>query len=101
MRTTTQLSSCPHCDSVPVRMAVGPRAAKIGGEKQGNFAYYRIVDESVFALCAVVCGSLQRRATRSMSSWREGAPDARAVPSGTVTALGGKTVPMRAGGGAN
>lgn len=29
--------------------------------KQGNFAYYRIVDETVFALCEAVCGGLQSR----------------------------------------
>jgi DNA-binding transcriptional ArsR family regulator len=29
--------------------------------RQGNFAYYRIVDETVFALCEAVCGSLRDR----------------------------------------
>jgi DNA-binding transcriptional ArsR family regulator len=29
--------------------------------KEGNFAYYRIADETVFALCEAVCGSLQDR----------------------------------------
>jgi DNA-binding transcriptional ArsR family regulator len=30
----------------------------IGRRKEGNFAYYSIVDEGVFALCEDVCGSL-------------------------------------------
>ena len=29
--------------------------------KQGNFAYYRIADETVYTLCEAVCGSLQTR----------------------------------------
>jgi len=29
--------------------------------KQGNFAYYRVSDETVYGLCEVVCGSLQNR----------------------------------------
>jgi DNA-binding transcriptional ArsR family regulator len=37
------------------------RSGLVGRRKQGNFAYYRIVDESVFALCETVCGSLQVR----------------------------------------
>jgi DNA-binding transcriptional ArsR family regulator len=38
------------------------RSGIVARRKQGNFAYYRIVDERVFALCEVVCGSLQRQA---------------------------------------
>ena len=33
----------------------------VARRKQGNFAFYRIVDEGVFSLCEVVCGSLQQR----------------------------------------
>jgi ArsR family transcriptional regulator len=29
--------------------------------KQGNYAYYRIADETVFDLCEAVCGSLHSR----------------------------------------
>jgi DNA-binding transcriptional ArsR family regulator len=36
-------------------------AGIVARRKQGNFAYYRIVDESVYALCEAVCGSLQGR----------------------------------------
>ena len=37
------------------------RSGVVARRKQGNFAYYRIVDEGVFDLCEAVCGSLQQR----------------------------------------
>jgi DNA-binding transcriptional ArsR family regulator len=37
------------------------RAGIVARRKQGNFAYYRIADETVYALCEAVCGSLQNR----------------------------------------
>jgi len=36
-------------------------AGIVARRKQGNFAYYRIVDTGVYALCEDVCGSLQSR----------------------------------------
>jgi len=36
-------------------------AGIVARRKQGNFAYYRIVDEGVYALCEDVCGSLRSR----------------------------------------
>jgi DNA-binding transcriptional ArsR family regulator len=36
-------------------------AGIVGRRKQGNHAYYGIVDEGVLALCEQVCGSLQRQ----------------------------------------
>ncbi|MGZ4359279.1 MAG: ArsR/SmtB family transcription factor [Gaiellaceae bacterium] len=36
-------------------------AGILGRRQQGNLAYYRIVDESVFELCERVCGSIERR----------------------------------------
>lgn len=36
-------------------------AGIVARRKQGNFAYYRIVDDSVYVLCEAVCGSLQDR----------------------------------------
>jgi DNA-binding transcriptional ArsR family regulator len=36
-------------------------AGIVARRKQGNFSYYRIADETVFALCEAVCGSLQDR----------------------------------------
>jgi DNA-binding transcriptional ArsR family regulator len=36
-------------------------AGIVGRRKEGNRAHYAIADESVFALCEQVCGSLQRQ----------------------------------------
>ena len=36
------------------------QAGIVGRRKEGNFAYYRIVDESVMTMCDQVCSSLQR-----------------------------------------
>jgi DNA-binding transcriptional ArsR family regulator len=36
-------------------------AGIVGRRKQGNHAFYAIVDEGVFVLCEQVCGSLQRQ----------------------------------------
>ena len=36
------------------------RAAIVGRRKDGTFVYYRITDESVFAMCEQVCGAVQR-----------------------------------------
>jgi DNA-binding transcriptional ArsR family regulator len=36
-------------------------AGIVGRRREGNHAYYAIADESVFALCEQVCGSLQRQ----------------------------------------
>jgi DNA-binding transcriptional ArsR family regulator len=37
------------------------RLGIVSRRKQGNFAYYRIADDGVFALCEAVCGSLRDR----------------------------------------
>jgi DNA-binding transcriptional ArsR family regulator len=37
------------------------RAGIVARRKQGNFAYYRIADHGVFALCDAVCGTLRER----------------------------------------
>jgi DNA-binding transcriptional ArsR family regulator len=36
-------------------------AGIVARRKQGNFSYYRIADDTVYALCEAVCGSLQNR----------------------------------------
>ena len=36
------------------------RVGIVGRRKDGTFVYYRITDESVFAMCDQVCGALQR-----------------------------------------
>jgi DNA-binding transcriptional ArsR family regulator len=47
--------------NVSKHLGVLQRAGIVARRKQGNFAYYRIVDDGVFALCEAVCGSLQHR----------------------------------------
>jgi ArsR family transcriptional regulator len=36
-------------------------AGIVARRKEGNYAYYRITDETVYTLCEAVCGSLQDR----------------------------------------
>jgi DNA-binding transcriptional ArsR family regulator len=48
--------------NVSKHLGVLQRSGIVARRKQGNFAYYRIADEGVFALCEAVCGSLSRRA---------------------------------------
>jgi len=33
----------------------------VGRRKQGNFVYYRVIDDGIWALCDDVCGSVERR----------------------------------------
>jgi DNA-binding transcriptional ArsR family regulator len=47
--------------NVSKHLGVLQRSGVVARRKQGNFAYYRIADEGVFALCEAVCGSLRRR----------------------------------------
>ena len=47
--------------NVSKHLGVLQQAAIVARRKQGNFSYYRIVDEAVFSLCEMVCGSLQRQ----------------------------------------
>jgi DNA-binding transcriptional ArsR family regulator len=47
--------------NVSKHLGVLQRSGIIARRKQGNFAYYRIVDEGVFSLCEAVCGSLQEQ----------------------------------------
>ena len=49
--------------NVSKHLGVLRRSGVIARRKRGNFAHYRIEDEAVFALCEVVCGSLQRQAS--------------------------------------
>jgi DNA-binding transcriptional ArsR family regulator len=48
--------------NVSKHLGVLQRAGILARRKQGNFAYYRILDEGVFVLCEAVCGSLQQQA---------------------------------------
>jgi DNA-binding transcriptional ArsR family regulator len=47
--------------NVSKHLGVLHRSGIVARRKQGNFAYYRIVDGGVFALCESVCGSLQQQ----------------------------------------
>ena len=46
--------------NVSKHLRVLQQSGIVARRKQGNYAYYRILDESVYALCEAVCGSLQR-----------------------------------------
>ena len=48
--------------NVSKHLGVLQRSGIVTRRKEGNFAYFRIVDEGVFALCEAVCGSLQQQA---------------------------------------
>lgn len=45
--------------NVSKHLSVLVDAAMVARRKHGNHVYYRIADESVFALCEQICGSLQ------------------------------------------
>jgi DNA-binding transcriptional ArsR family regulator len=36
-------------------------AGVVGRRKEGNFVYYRVVDDGIWQLCHDVCGSVERR----------------------------------------
>jgi DNA-binding transcriptional ArsR family regulator len=48
--------------NVSKHLGVLQRCGIVTRRKQGNYAYYRVVDPGVFELCEAVCGSLQLRA---------------------------------------
>jgi DNA-binding transcriptional ArsR family regulator len=47
--------------NVSKHLGVLQRAGIVARRKQGNFAYYQIIDEGVLSLCEAVCGSLQQQ----------------------------------------
>src|SRR5262245_66273422 len=47
--------------NVSKHLGVLADAGLVGRRKQGNHVYYRIVDESVFALCEQVCDAAQQQ----------------------------------------
>ena len=47
--------------NVSKHLIVLAEAGMLGRLKEGNRVYYRIVDESVFALCEQVCGAMQQQ----------------------------------------
>ena len=57
--------------NVSKHLAVLAGAGIVGRRRDGNHVYYRIVDESVLALCDQVCGSLQQQ-LRALADLVEG-----------------------------
>ncbi len=47
--------------NVSKHLGVLAEAGVLGRRKQGNFVYYRVVDDGVWELCNDVCGSVERR----------------------------------------
>ena len=47
--------------NVSKHLAVLAEAGILGRRREGNYVYYRIVDQGVFGLCEDVCGSLQEQ----------------------------------------
>ena len=47
--------------NVSKHLAVLADAGMVGRRKEGNRVFYRIIDESVFALCEQVCGAAQKQ----------------------------------------
>ena len=47
--------------NVSKHLSVLLHAGIVGRRKQGVHAYYRIADETVFDVCELVCGSLERQ----------------------------------------
>ena len=47
--------------NVSKHLGVLADAGMLGRRKEGNHVYYRIIDESVFALCEQVCGAAQQQ----------------------------------------
>src|SRR5262249_43746079 len=47
--------------NVSKQLAMLTEAGILARRKEANFAYYRIADEGVFALCDQICGSVQRQ----------------------------------------
>jgi DNA-binding transcriptional ArsR family regulator len=47
--------------NVSKHLAALTDAGVLARRKQGNFVYYRVVDEGIWQLCHDVCGSVERR----------------------------------------
>ena len=57
--------------NVSKHLAALADAGRLGRRKDGNRVHYRIVDESVFALCEHVCGAIQQQ-LRALNELVEG-----------------------------
>jgi DNA-binding transcriptional ArsR family regulator len=54
--------------NVSKHLGVLLRAGIVGRRKDGLFSYYRITDESIFAMCEVVCSSMLKDAEATASA---------------------------------
>jgi DNA-binding transcriptional ArsR family regulator len=47
--------------NVSKHLGVLARGGVVGRRKDGNFVYYRVVDDGIWELCTLVCGGVERR----------------------------------------
>ncbi len=47
--------------NVSKHLGVLAREGVVTRRKEGNFAYYRVADESIWAICHLVCGGIEQR----------------------------------------
>ena len=47
--------------NVSKHLGVLLRGGVVGRRKEGNFVYYRVVDDGIWQLCHLVCGGVDRR----------------------------------------
>jgi DNA-binding transcriptional ArsR family regulator len=59
--------------NVSKHLSVLAETGIVARRKEGNFVYYRVADEGVFALCEQVCGSLQSQLS-TLAALMGGAP---------------------------
>lgn len=63
--------------NVSRHLALLTKQGLVTRESRGTSVYYRIADESVFALCDLVCGSIARQIDQSASRRKAFAPPRR------------------------
>lgn len=69
--------------NVSRHLALLTRHGLLARESRGTAVYYRIADESVYALCDLVCGSIARQLAEAASrqqAFSAGLPGAAATP---------------------
>jgi DNA-binding transcriptional ArsR family regulator len=65
--------------NISKHLGVLQQSGIVARRKDGNFSYYRIVDEGVLSLCEAVCGSLQRQLESLNELMGDRAPDLHEV----------------------
>jgi len=71
-RTVTELVRLTGCTQANVsrHLQILTAAGILRRRKEGPHVYYAIADESIFALCDTVCGSLQERVDAQARAFR-------------------------------